>query len=115
MTDTKHIEPELITMPKTKRARDAYTKAAVCLGIKTQINQFRKERGWTQAELGKRAGMPPNVISRLERPDDKLISMRTLIRIANAFDLPVAVQFGEEQRFYYAKPGLEKKDGIIRS
>lgn len=75
----------------------------LCLAIKTQINQLRKERGWTQTELAKRAGMPPNVISRLERPDQRLITMRTLIRIANAFDLPVSVRIGEKQEFYYAK------------
>lgn len=86
--------PERIRRPNTKKYRDAKTKAQVYTSIQQQIYKLRKARGWTQAELGRRAGMPQNVISRLERSDDNLITLRTLIKIANAFDEPVTIQIG---------------------
>lgn len=86
---------EIIGKPNTKAARDARTKAGVYVSIQHQIRDLRKARGWTQTELGKRAGMPANVISRLERPDDDLPTLRTLVRIANAFDVPLTVRFGK--------------------
>jgi transcriptional regulator with XRE-family HTH domain len=36
-------------------------------GIGGRIRDFRKERGWTQAELGRRAGIEADVVSKHER------------------------------------------------
>lgn len=89
------MKPEIIGKPNTKSKRDAMTKAMVYVSVQHQIHSLRKKRGWTQAELGRRAGMPANVISRLEQPTDRLITLRTLIRIANAFDLPLRIKIGK--------------------
>lgn len=94
------MKPERIGKPNTKSNRDAITKAMLYVGVKTQIHALRKLRGWTQAELGRRAGMCSNVISRLERSDDRLMTLRTIIRIANAFDLPLSVRFGQAQNLH---------------
>lgn len=78
---------------RRKSSRDARTVVQVYMGVKHQIWQMRKARGWTQAELGRRAGMPKNVISRMERPDDRMFTMRTLVKIANAFDVGLEIKF----------------------
>jgi transcriptional regulator with XRE-family HTH domain len=54
-----------------------------------RLKELRKERGWTQTDLAKRAGMSPGYIARLEthRHDPKL---STLVKIADGLKVKVA-------------------------
>ena len=57
--------------------------------IAIDIRAARKAKGWTQATLSKKAGLPQSQISRIER-DPTATTVRTLKRIARALGLPVA-------------------------
>ncbi len=54
-----------------------------------KLKALRKERGWTQPVLARKAGVSPGYIARLEtrRHDPKL---STLVKLAKAFGVPVA-------------------------
>jgi transcriptional regulator with XRE-family HTH domain len=51
------------------------------------------ERNWSQAELGSRAGMRQNAISRLEKADYGNLNANTLLRLASAFDVALLIKF----------------------
>ena len=61
--------------------------------IALQIRTMRENRQWTQTELGERAGIPQPRISLLEDPDYSGLTLATLKRIAQAFDVGLIVRF----------------------
>lgn len=84
-----------------KAYRDAYVEAHVKVGIPYQIRALREQEGrrWSQAELGRRAKKPSNVISRLEDPEYGRHTIRTLLELASAFDVALVVKFVSFGRF----------------
>lgn len=63
--------------------------------IATQIKVLREERGWTQAILADKAGMNQSRISELEDVNFGSWTIRTLRRLAKAFDLRLKISFEE--------------------
>lgn len=72
--------------------RDAYVEESVKTTLAFQIRALREQRGWSQADLGKRMAMKQNAVSRLEDPDYGNLSVNTLLRAANAFDCALVVK-----------------------
>jgi transcriptional regulator with XRE-family HTH domain len=58
-----------------------------------KLKALRKERGWKQPDLAKKAGLSPGYIARLEtgRHDPKL---STLLKLAKALGVPVTELLG---------------------
>lgn len=54
------------------------------------VKEARKERGWSQTELGKRAGVSRPTVARIERGQDGHTTM--LDRVAAALELTVFVR-----------------------
>ncbi|MCE5229700.1 helix-turn-helix transcriptional regulator [bacterium] len=74
--------------------RDAFVVESVTTGIPLQIRVLREQRRMTQNILGEKASLGQTVIARLENPDygDK-ITLKTLFKLAKAFDTALAVKF----------------------
>ena len=76
-----------------RRARAEYVSARVRIGVAHQVKMNRMARGWTQKELGRRAGgIMQNAISRIESGAANP-TMATLVSIAHALDIAVIAQF----------------------
>ena len=78
---------------RNKAYRDGYTEAQLSIEIPFQIRALRKARDWTQAQLAERCGIPQARISHIEQPGRDPLSLRTLYRLASAFDVGLLVQF----------------------
>lgn len=78
---------------RDKEYRDLFVSGHIHRGIAHQLRKMRDSRGWTQAELGERSGMAQEQLSRLENPDNERLSLRTLKRLASAFDVALVVRF----------------------
>ena len=73
--------------------RDALVQESINQGIAFQIRANRVTRGLTQADLARRTGKAQPEISRLEDPDYEGYTLKTLSRIAAAFDVALSVRF----------------------
>lgn len=91
---TQQHRGQLIRGLRNKRVRDLFVAEHISEGVAFQIRAMREKRGWTQGELGERAGgMKQEQISVLENPNYGRPSLSTLKRIASAFDVVLAVRF----------------------
>lgn len=78
-----------------KADREQWLEDQLRYGIAAQIRALREQRGWSQVELGRRSGMTQEGISRLENPQGRgLPTIRSLKRIAAAFDVALIIRFG---------------------
>lgn len=84
---------KLVRKLANKEYRDAWVDESVKTVVPFQIQAIRKQRGWSQAVLGEKAGMLPNAITRLESIDYGNLSVNTLLRIAHGFDCGLLVKF----------------------
>lgn len=60
------------------------------MNIGNNIRYFRKRSRLTQEQLAEKSGLSVNFISRLERTSDQNVSIKTLMKIATAFDITLA-------------------------
>lgn len=91
---TQERRGQIVESLKDKELRDYYVADHISEGLAFQIRAMREARGWTQRELGERAGgMAQERISQLEDPNYGRLSLSTLKRIASAFDVALIVRF----------------------
>jgi len=76
-----------------KEYRCAFVEETVKAGIAFQVRALRAKEGWSQKGLGERSGKPQNAISRIEDPDYGKFTIRTLLDLADAFDVALSVRF----------------------
>lgn len=74
-------------------ARKDYAEEFLNSFIALQIKTLRQQREWSQEDLAERAGMKQSRISAMEQVDYDSWSVRTLKRLAQAFDLALIVRF----------------------
>jgi transcriptional regulator with XRE-family HTH domain len=76
-----------------KTARREYVRAELVNGVAHQIRILRHQRNWTQSHLARRLKTTQTVVSRLEDPSYGKFSVKTLLDVANAFDVAVHVRY----------------------
>lgn len=84
---------KLLELLKDKEYRDAFVSEHIDTGIPFQIKALREEREWSQERLGSTAGMHQERISALEDPNYGKFTLRTLKKLASAFDVALMVVF----------------------
>jgi transcriptional regulator with XRE-family HTH domain len=73
--------------------RRAYVAENARTGIAYQIRALREARGWSQRDLAEKCGKPQSNIARFENPEYGNLSVKSLLEIANAFDVWLSVEF----------------------
>lgn len=120
---SRHQEHRLIEELRDPEYRDIFFADVVNGFIASQIKTNREMRGWSQKELGERAGMmKQSRVSVLEDVNYESWSLRTLRRIAKAFGLVLSVRFvsvGTALREYASfssdrlyQPSIEEEEAV---
>lgn len=91
--NTVEEKNELISLLKDKEYRDAFVAASINIGVPAQIRVLRKQRDWSEKRLADEAKMLQPAISRLEDPDRGSVNLKTLLRLAAAFNVGLVVRF----------------------
>jgi len=78
---------------RDKEYRHGYVDEFMNSSIATQIKVLREQRGWTQKELADAADMKQSAISRLENANYSGWNIKTLRRLAEAFDVALSARF----------------------
>jgi transcriptional regulator with XRE-family HTH domain len=84
---------KLLERFRDKTYRHLMASQLVKRGLAEQIHEMRLDRGWTQAELAQASGKVQETISQLENPDYGNYTLKTLQRLAEAFDVALIVRF----------------------
>lgn len=91
---------------KKKEFRDAYVVSHLSHGLAHQIRVLRTQRGWTQAELAEKLGIKmQSAVARMEDPSYGKLSLGTLLRLAQVFDVALSTRFVSFSQFL-----LERED-----
>ncbi|MDA1316187.1 MAG: helix-turn-helix transcriptional regulator [Acidobacteria bacterium] len=84
---------KLLSKLRNPEYRKAYVASQISVGIPFQIRSLLKSHGLTQEQLAKQANMLQPRISKLLNPGAMEPNIRTLRRIAEAFDCGLMVRF----------------------
>ncbi len=89
----KDLINSLINNFKDKDYRHGYADEFLNASIATQIKVLREQRGWNQKDLADNTNMKQPRISILENVNYSSWNIKTLRRLAEAFDLTLCVYF----------------------
>jgi len=82
-----------------KRYRDIFG-TSITGTTAAQIRAMREKSKWSQEELAQRVGMGQARISLLENPNYENLSLKTLKRVANVFDVALIVRFAPFSKLF---------------
>ncbi|HEY0704253.1 MAG TPA: helix-turn-helix domain-containing protein [Candidatus Acidoferrales bacterium] len=88
---------------QNKAYRSAFARAQFKRLVPLQIQTLRKKRGWSQHELAEQAAVTQGVVSRAEDQDYGNLTVNTILKIAEGFDVAFVgrfVPFSELDRWY---------------
>lgn len=92
--DTISVKKQLLHSLRDVEYRRAFVSERVRSSIALQIRALRKQRGdMTQAQLGEKLGMAQTWVSNLENPEYGKMTVATLLRLADAFDVDLEIKF----------------------
>lgn len=77
---------------KSKEYRDAFVRAHIETGVPFQVRAIREQRKMSQERLATLLGTSQPGVARIESPDRRL-DLKTLMRVASAFDVALIVRF----------------------
>lgn len=77
---------------RNKEYRDGFVEDTIADSLAVQIQRMRQRRGWTQQDLADKAGTKQAGVCRWENSEPPA-SLKTLTKIASAFDVALVVKF----------------------
>ena len=101
------IREQIVNKLSDKEYRDIFVSEQINTGRAFQIRGLREQRGWSQSELGQRAGMAQSRISVMEDANYSRFSLNTLKRLASAFDVALTVRFDPYRKLVENFIGLD--------
>jgi transcriptional regulator with XRE-family HTH domain len=87
------IKQNLIDKFGKRSYRESFVSSHLSGNIAAQIALMRGSRGWSQEDLAERADMKQSRISLMENPSYEGFNLKTLRRLAAAFDVALIVRF----------------------
>jgi transcriptional regulator with XRE-family HTH domain len=100
---------------ENKNYRHAYMSDHIRVGIASQIKLLRTKTNLTQSDLAKLIGTKQAVISRLEDPDSGAVNLKTLFKIAKAFDVGIVAKFASFGKFLDEAQNVNPADLTVNS
>ena len=92
-------QKELSDYLSNPEVRHLYVDSSIRHLLAMQLRSMREAKGWSQIEVGKKAGMKQSAIARLEDPRYSSMTLSTLRRLAEAFDVALIVRFAPFSEF----------------
>lgn len=86
---------EFVDELSDREVRELFVADQVRVRVATLIRCLREDRGWTQTELAGLMGTTQSVVSRIEGAEYGKVSLKTLLQVASAFDLPLLIDLPE--------------------
>ena len=83
---------------KSPRFAAAFQKELSRIRLADQIAELREKRDWTQADLARKVGTTQSGIARLENPEYRNYSLKTLEKVARALGARLVVGLEEVGR-----------------
>ena len=80
-------------LSRSKKFRHSFASSYIKRGIPYQILAMMQQRKWTQSQLAKHANLSQGVVSRAANPDYGDLTLNTIIRIAEGFDVAFIGKF----------------------
>lgn len=87
------LAKKLVSEFSDREYAHAYMEAHIVSRIAAQVHAIRKQRGWSQNELANKAGMAQERVSKIESADFGSVTLKTLNKFAEAFDVHLHVAF----------------------
>jgi transcriptional regulator with XRE-family HTH domain len=108
-----------------KEYRTAFVEAQFKRSVPFQIRALRSQRGWSQEQLAERSQLTQGVVSRAEDSDYGNLTVNTILKIANGFDVAFVgrfVPFSELDEWFIGlsedrvkASSFEQEDRLLRS
>lgn len=100
---------------RDKEYRELYVSEHIDTGVAFQLRAMRDAREWSQRDLGERANMAQETISKFENPDYGRLTLTSLKRLASAFDVAVIVRFAPFSQLLDYETHLSPRDLAVPS
>lgn len=78
---------------KNPEFRKAFEEEEIYVNLAIQIAMIREEKGVTQKDMARLLHTSQQMVSRIEDPHNESFSLKTLIKIARAFNKKLSVRF----------------------
>lgn len=84
----------LIERLQKRERRVRFVENQIRVGVPFQVRALRDKKKWSQEKLGQIAGMAQTAVCRIENETaGTSVSIRTLLKLASAFDVALVVRF----------------------
>jgi len=106
------FEEYLVQLEQDAEYKEAEQERKPYLDLANKVLALRLDRGWSQAELARRAGTKQANISRIESAQANP-TLKLLRKLADAFEVELAVYFGAQPEDLQSVPKTHLKGSMV--